>query len=52
MFVRRPAIGKKGAGRKIAQELGEARRQPPSRKILDIVNEISDREKGKIKKIH
>lgn len=51
MTEQKPKIGKKGAGRKIAEKLSEVRRQPPSQKILDIVNEISEREKNKSKKI-
>ena len=44
-------IGKKGAGREIAKKLSEMRRKPISQKILNIVNEISEREQKNQKKI-
>lgn len=44
-------IGKKDAGRRIAEKLSEFRRRPPSQKIMNIVSEISEREKNKFKKI-
>lgn len=50
MTEQKPQIGKKGAGRKIAKKLGENRRKPVSQKILDIVNEISERERQNQKK--
>lgn len=44
-----PKFGKKGAGREIAKKLSEMRRKPLSQKILNIVNEISEREQNKQK---
>lgn len=46
MSEQKPKIGIKGAGREIAKKLSEMRRKPLSKKILDIVNEISEREKS------
>lgn len=51
MTEKKPKIGKKGAGREIAKKLSEMRRKPLSRKILNIVNEISEREQKNQKKI-
>ncbi len=44
MSEQKSKIGKKGAGREIAKKLSEMRRKPLSQKILNIVNEISERE--------
>jgi len=49
MSEQKPRIGKKGAGREIAKKLSELRRKPLSQKILNIVNEISEREQNKQK---
>ena len=49
MSEQKPKIGKKGAGREIAKKLSEMRRKPLSQKILNIVNEISEREQQKQK---
>ena len=51
MSEQKPKIGKKGAGREIAKKLSEMRRKPISQKILNIVNEISEREQKNQKKI-
>lgn len=51
MSEQKPKIGKKGAGREIAKKLSEMRRKPLSQKILNIVNEISEREQKNQKKI-
>jgi len=51
MSEQKPKIGKKGAGREIAKKLSEMRRKPISQKILNIVNEISEREQKSQKKI-
>jgi hypothetical protein len=51
MSEQKPKIGKKGAGREIAKKLSEMRRKPISQKILNIVNEISEREQKIQKKI-
>ncbi|OYZ24090.1 MAG: hypothetical protein B7Y39_02510 [Bdellovibrio sp. 28-41-41] len=45
MSEQKPRIGQKGAGREIAKKLSEMRRKPLSQKILNIVGEISEREK-------
>lgn len=45
-----PRVGKKDAGRRIAKKLSDNRRKPVSRKILDIVDEISERERQNQKK--
>tara|TARA_B110001454_G_C12723272_1_gene436167 strand:+ start:3881 stop:4069 length:189 start_codon:yes stop_codon:yes gene_type:complete len=45
MSEKKPRIGQKGAGREIAKKLSEMRRKPLSQKILNIVDEISEREK-------
>ena len=42
MSEQKPRIGKKGAGRRIAQELSNIRRKPISKEILEIVDEISE----------
>ncbi len=51
MSEQKPKLGKKGAGREIAKKLSEMRRKPLSQKILNIVNEISEREQKNQKKI-
>lgn len=50
MSEQKPRIGKKDAGRRIAKELSDNRRKPMSQKILDIINEISERERQNQKK--
>ncbi len=47
MSEQKPNIGKKGAGREIAKKLSEARRKPISKELINIVNEISEREQKK-----
>lgn len=49
MSEQKPKIGKKGAGREIAKKLSEMRHKPLSEKILNIVNEISEREQQRQK---
>lgn len=51
MSEQKPKIGQKGAGREITKKLSEARRKPLSKELTDIVNEISEREQKKQKKI-
>lgn len=51
MSEQKPKIGQKGAGREIAKKLSDMRRKPISQKILNIVNEISEREQKNQKKI-
>lgn len=51
MSEQKPKIGQKGAGREITKKLSEARRKPLSKELTDIVNEISEREQEKQKKI-
>ncbi len=51
MSEQTPKIGKKNAGREITKKLSEARRKPMSKELVDIVNEISEREQKKQKKI-
>ncbi len=51
MSEEKPKIGQKNAGREIAKKLNELRRRPISNKILNVVNEISEREKRGKKKI-
>ncbi|MBL7557631.1 MAG: hypothetical protein JNM24_17510 [Bdellovibrionaceae bacterium] len=45
MSEQKPRIGQKGAGREIAKKLSEVHRKPLSQKILNVVDEISEREK-------
>ena len=45
MSEQRPRIGKKGGAKEIAKKLTEIRRKPISKEILDIVAEISERNK-------
>lgn len=45
MSEQKPKIGKKGGAKEIAKKLSELRRKPISREILDIVAEISERNK-------
>lgn len=51
MSEQKTKIGKKGAGREIAKKLSEMRHKPISQKILNIVNEISEREQKNQKKV-
>ena len=51
MSEQKPKIGQKNAGREIAKKLGEIRRKPISKAVLDIVEEISERNKKQDKKI-
>lgn len=51
MSEQKPRIGKKGAGRRIAQKLSEIRRKPISKEILEIVDEVSQRNKKGDKKV-
>ena len=51
MSEQKPRIGKKNAGRNIAKKLAELRRKPISKEVLDIVEEISERNKRQDKKI-
>lgn len=51
MSEQKPKIGQKGAGREITKKLSESRRKPMSKELIDIVNEISEREQKKQKKI-
>ena len=43
MSEQSPKIGKKNAGRKIAKKLSELRRKPISKEVLEIIDEISER---------
>lgn len=52
MSEQKPRIGQKGAGREITKKLSEARRKPLSKELINIVNEISEREKRKRKPFH
>ena len=47
MSEQKPKIGKKGAGHEITKKLSEARRKPISKELINIVNEISEREQKK-----
>lgn len=49
MSEQKPKIGKKGAGREIARALSEIRKKPVSEKLINIVNEISEKEKRRNK---
>ncbi len=51
MTEQQPKIGLKGAGRKITKKLSETRRKPLSKELMNIVNEISEREQKKLRKI-
>lgn len=51
MSEQKPRIGKKGAAREIAKKMSELRRKPISKDVLDIVEEISERNQKKNKKI-
>ena len=51
MSEQKPNIGTKGAGREITKKLSEARRKPISKELINIVNEISEREQKKQRKI-
>lgn len=51
MSEQKPRIGKKGAGREVAKALSEIRKKPISEKILNIVEEISEDEKKRDKKV-
>ncbi len=42
---------KKGAGRRIAKIISEIRKQPLSDKLLKIIDEISEVEKKRLKKV-
>jgi len=48
MTEQKPKIGKKDAGRKIAKKLSDLRRKPISKKVLEIVEEISEQKHKKI----
>ena len=49
MSEQKPKIGKKGAGREIAKALSEIRKKPISEKLINIVNEVSEKEKSRNK---
>ncbi len=51
MPKQKPRIGKINAGRKIAEKLSKLRRNPISKDVLDIVEEISERNQKNNKKI-
>ncbi len=49
MSEQKPKTGQKGAGREITKKLSDARRKPISKELINIVNEISEREQNKHK---
>lgn len=44
MSEQKPKIGQKGAGREISKKISKLRSKPISKELINIINEISERE--------